>query len=195
MTTGKLDYYERLRSSIPPGHLEMLKIPNLGPRKIRALYQTLGITTLKELEAACRENRLVNLPGFGAKTQSNILKGIERLKHYQNRRLYLDALAIATPLLAAIKDSDITHWSLAGSLRRGAETVKDIDILTATTQPHRVADLFIHVAPIETILAHGETKVSVLLTAGISCDLRIVSPENFPYALHHLREVASTIPP
>ena len=86
MTTGKLEYYETLKASVPPGHLEMLKISGLGPKKIHALYEELGIKTIGELEYACHENRLVDLKGFGKKTQENILAGIERLKLYQGKK-------------------------------------------------------------------------------------------------------------
>lgn len=185
ITSGKLAYYERLKASVPPGHLEMLKIPQLGPKKIRTLYEALGITSIGELEYACRENRLLGLPGFGAKTQENILRGIERVKHYQARRLYIEAMESARSLLSALKDESFISLSLAGSLRRGAETVKDIDLLVATRHPHRVSEIFTATEPIETVIAQGETKVSVVLKTGINCDLRIVSPEEFPYALHH----------
>ena len=92
VTTGRLEYYEKLKASVPPGHLEMLRIPGLGPKKIRALHEKLSIETLGELEYACLENRLVELPGFGARTQQKILTGIERLKRYKERHLCSDAL-------------------------------------------------------------------------------------------------------
>jgi len=185
VTTGHLEYYEKLRASIPPGHLEMLKIPGLGPKKIRALYQELKITTIGELEYACRENRLVNLKGFGRKTQENILQGIERVKHYQARRLYAEALPDALTLSSLLSEKLSIPVTIAGSLRRGAETVKDIDLLVATHNPHEVGEAFSHLEPVETVTSRGETKVSVVLRSGINSDLRIVSPEEFPYALHH----------
>ena len=92
VTTGRLEYYDELKASIPPGHLEMLRIPGLGPKKIRALHEKLAIETLGELEYACMENRLVELPGFGEKTQQKILTGIEHLKRYKERHLYSEAL-------------------------------------------------------------------------------------------------------
>jgi DNA polymerase (family 10) len=95
VTTGALEYYENLRGSIPPGHIEMLRIEGLGPKKIRALYEKLHIETMGELEYACTENRLVELTGFGKKTQDKILAGIERLKRYQKRHLYADIIGEA----------------------------------------------------------------------------------------------------
>ena len=86
--TGQLRYYHDLKATIPAGHFEMLKIPGLGPKKIHILYEKLGIQTIGELEYACQENRLLDLPGFGSKTQQKILAGIDALKHYRERRLY-----------------------------------------------------------------------------------------------------------
>jgi DNA polymerase (family 10) len=88
VTTGKLQLLEELRNSIPPGHLEMLKIPGLGPKKIKTLYNALDTKTIGELEYACSENRLVELEGFGQKTQEKILQGIQQIKKYQGRYLF-----------------------------------------------------------------------------------------------------------
>lgn len=186
MTTGKLEYYDKLKTSVPPGHLEMLKISGLGPKKIHALYKELGITTVGELEYACHENRLIELKGFGKKTQDNILSGIEKLKHYQERRLYNEALDEADALLEALKrQKDIVAISIAGSLRRGNETVKDIDILASSRQPKKLAQAFANLDQVASVIAQGDTKVSVMLQAGINADLRIVTENEFPYALHH----------
>ncbi|NTW07077.1 MAG: hypothetical protein HGA29_04455, partial [Syntrophaceae bacterium] len=103
--TGKLAYYESLKSSIPPGHLEMLKITGLGPKKIHALYEQLGIKTMGELEYACHENRLVELKGFGKKTQDNILAGIEKVKLYNTRRLYAEVATDARELLSSLENN------------------------------------------------------------------------------------------
>lgn len=183
--TGHLDYYEKLKASIPAGHLEMLKIPGLGPKKIRVLHQELGITTIGELEYACQENRLVNLKGFGAKTQANILKGIGQIKHYRERRLYVEAYSDALNLSTMLTEKLSLPVAIAGSLRRGAETVKDIDLLVATHNSREAGETFIHLDPVETVTSKGATKVSVILKSGINSDLRIVKPEEFPYALHH----------
>jgi len=186
VTTGHLDYYEKLRATIPPGHLEMLRIPGLGPKKIRALFEKLSIETLGELEYACLENRLVELPGFGARTQEKILTGIGHLKRYKERHLYSEAFAAAESLLGELRSrKDVISASLAGSIRRGNETVKDIDLLAATTEPEALSRWFAGLPGVEDVIGRGDTKVSVGLKAGINCDLRIVSPQEFPYALHH----------
>jgi DNA polymerase (family 10) len=184
--TGKLEYYEKLKASVPAGHLEMLKIPGLGPKKIHALYEHLGIKDVGELEYACMENRLVDLKGFGKKTQDNILAGIAKLKVYKERRLYSEVAAEAQVLLDYLKkEKSILSISIAGSLRRGNETIKDIDILAATKNPEKLAGHFTSYKQVESVIASGETKVSVVLKSGINADLRIVTSTEYPYALHH----------
>ncbi len=186
MTTGQLEYYENLKTSIPPGHLEMLKISGLGPKKIHALYERLGIKTIGELEYACHENRLVELKGFGKKSQENILAGIEKLKVYKERRLYAEVEGQAEALLKFLRENkDVFAVSVAGSLRRGNETVKDIDILASSAHPEKLARAFANLDEVASVIAGGETKVSVNLKSGVNADLRIVTKDEFPYALHH----------
>jgi len=186
LSTGKLDYYEKLKASIPPGHLDMLKISGLGPKKIHIIYQELGITTMGELVYACHENRLAGLKGFGKKTQDNILAGIERLRHYSERRLYNEASGYADVLLEFLKkNKNVTDLSIAGSLRRGNDTIKDIDVLASSPDPERLAHDFAGYGEVASVIARGDTKVSITLQSGINADLRIVSPDEFPYALHH----------
>lgn len=186
VTTGKLEYYEKLKSLIPPGHLEMLKIKGLGPKKIRMLYEKLGIKTIGELEYACTENRLVELTGFGKKTQDKILAGIEIFKSYQEKHLYADIIGEAKAILDSVrKQKDVFSASLAGSIRRCNEVIKDIDIIASTKDSHELANFFASLPYVRNITLKGETMVSVVLRSGVNCDLRIVSKEEFPYALHH----------
>ncbi len=186
VTTGTLEYYDKLKSSIPPGHIEMLRIESLGPKKTRALYEKLRIETIGELEYACAENRLVELAGFGKKTQDKILAGIERLKRYQERHLYSDIIGEADCVINSIrKEKGVLSASLAGSIRRCNEIIKDIDIVACAKDPQSFADFFVSLPEIRNITARGETKVSVILESGVNGDLRIVSEEAFPYALHH----------
>jgi DNA polymerase (family 10) len=186
MTTGKLEYYDKLKTSVPPGHLEMLKISGLGPKKIHTLYEQLEIKTIGELEYACHENRLIELKGFGKKSQENILAGIEKLKVYKERRLYAEVEGQAEALLKSLKEyKDISAISIGGSLRRGNETVKDIDILASSSNPEKLARAFANLDEVASVVASGETKVSVNLKSGVNADLRIVTKDEFPYALHH----------
>ena len=186
VTTGTLKYYEDLNSSIPPGHIEMLKIQGLGPKKIRALYGKLKIKTIGELEYACIENRLVELTGFGKKTQDKILAGIERLKRYKKRHLFADIVGEAESLLDSVrKQKDVILASLAGSIRRRNEVIRDIDILASAKSPLNLADFFVYLPEVQDVTVKGETKVGVVLKSGINADLRIVAEKEFPYALHY----------
>lgn len=186
MTTGQLAYYESLKSSIPPGHLEMLKISGLGPKKIHTLYKHFGIKTIGELEYACHENRLLELKGFGKKTQDNILTGIKKLRHYQERRLYAEVITDAMALYDRLRKSkEIIRSDIAGSLRRSAETVKDIDIVASSQNALKLAEYFADLPQVAAISGKGTTKVSVTLKTGMNADLRIVSDEEYPHALLH----------
>jgi len=182
--TGKMSYYEDLKKDIPASLLELMQIPNLGPRKIRILYDELGIATRGELEYACKENRLISLPGFGQKTQENILKGIEFLKKYMGQYLFGDVYAVAEGLRERLKKAFAEHpIEVCGSIRRRKEVVRDIDILAAGEDYERITSAFISAPEVEEVLLRGDTKTSCRLKTGIEADLRVVSREAFPYAL------------
>ncbi len=186
--TGKSHDLEELKARIPAGLLEMLKIPGMGPKKVKAVWEKLGITTVGELEYACKENRLVDLEGFGAKTQEKILKGIELLRKYSERHLLSEARSIAEQVYERLKQrKEFIRLEIAGSLRRWKETIKDIDILGSSSEEHRqvLMDYFATLPEVETIIAKGSTKTSVVLINGINVDLRIVSDIQFPYALQY----------
>ena len=186
--TGKVAELEQLKSTIPSGLIEMLKIPGMGPKKIKAVWEKLGITTLGELEYACKENRLVDLEGFGQKTQEKILAGIEMVKRFSERHLLSEVREQAEALFEQVQGfPGIIRSELAGSLRRWKETVKDIDILVSAKDEDRdaIMDRFTGLPQVETIIAKGHTKSSIVLQSGINADLRVVSDEQFPYALHH----------
>lgn len=186
VTTGALEYYNTLKASIPQGLVEMLKIQGLGPKKIKILHDKLQITTIGELEYACIENHLIEIPGFGRKTQENILKGIQHYKKYSQRHLYADVIREADNILEKLSQhAAVTHSCIAGSLRRCRETVKDIDILVATDNSANIADWFEALPQVERVTGRGDTKVSVILTSGINCDLRIVRKAEYPHALQH----------
>lgn len=186
VTTGSLSYYEELKESVPEGLLEILKVPGLGPRKVRSLYEMLEITTLAELEYACRENRLVKLKGFGKKTQDNILEGIEFIRRYQDQFFYSEARRIAESLLDRLKEfPDLGQVSLAGSIRRSKEIVKDIDLVASAGDPAGLVSYFTGLPEVDEVIASGETKASVRLEEGINVDLRVVKEDQFAYALHH----------
>src|SRR5437867_6422964 len=182
--TGKLGYYEELKAATPPGLVAMLDIPGVGPKKIKILYDELGIETVEQLEAACRENKVAKLKGFGEKTQANICDGILRRRAYAARHLISDALPMAERLLEALRSHpDVIRCSAAGSLRRHREIIGDIDLLASSKQPANVLDFFAQQPSVINVIAKGETKASVLLKGGIQSDLRVVSDAEFPFAL------------
>lgn len=186
VTTGKLKYYEELKQSVPLGLVEMLKIPGLGPKKIKTLYDKLGITTIGELEYACIENRLLSLPGFGEKTQKKIFEGIQFIKQFSGHHLYFEAYEEAVKLKEYLESTGLViRCEIAGSIRRKKEIVKDIDILATSAQPEKLMECFVNYQGIKDVVAKGDTKASVVLNSGINADLRVVKDEEFPYALHH----------
>jgi DNA polymerase (family 10) len=186
VTTGRLAYHEELKKEFPATIFDLLKIPGLGPKRVRLLYQKLGIRSLGELEYACVENRLLTLDGFGEKSQAKILDGIQQLKRHQGRFLFSDAMEAADGLIAALRGGpDVIRISLAGSLRRRKETAKDIDLLVSSDSPAAVMARFIALPGVADIIAHGDTKSSIRLSTGLQADLRVVTDREFPYALHH----------
>ena len=184
VTTGKLAYYEELKAATPPGLVAMLEIPGLGPKKIKALHDELGIETVEQLEQACQGGQIAGLKGFGEKTQTNILEGIHRRRAYASRHLISAALPTAEPLLEALRSHpDVIRCSAAGSLRRHREVIGDIDLLASSKKPVEVIEFFTRQPGILNVIAKGETKASVLLEGGIQSDLRVVSDAEYPFAL------------
>jgi DNA polymerase (family 10) len=187
VTTGHLAYYETLKQLVPAGLLEMLTIPGMGPRKVKAVYDQLGITTVGELEYACHENRLVDLPGFGRKTQENIINAINQLKQHRGQYLYPEAMQVARPLLDALAASDLTtQVALAGSLRRRQETVEQIDLVAGTTQEERLRATVATWSLVEGVRLSEPCHLSLRLQGGVDADIHLVDDKAFPFALHAL---------
>jgi len=181
---GSFPQHDELLAATPPGLVEMLRIPGLGAKKVRVLHDELGVETVGELEYACKENRLVDLPGFGAKTQDNVLRGIRFFKRNIGRFLIDHARQAAEEIAGALQQDAKAHRCvIAGSLRRWRETIGDIDILCTTSDPAGTMDFFTSMNAVEHVSAHGETKSSVVLAGGINVDLRVVSEDEFPFAL------------
>ncbi len=184
LETGTLQKYEELKREIPPELLKFLEIPGFGPKKAKIVYEKLGIKTIEELEKACLEHRLARLPGFGPKTEENILKGIKLLKQKRGRLPLGLVLPWAEELVSLLKKkSPVDRIDIAGSIRRRRETVKDIDILVTSKNPLKVMEIFVSLPMVEEVLLQGETKTSVRLKQGIQVDLRVVDPECYGAAL------------
>jgi DNA polymerase (family X) len=184
VTTGALGYYEELKASVPAGLVAMLGIPGLGPKKVKALHDKLGVETVEQLEQACQAGRVATLDGFGEKTQAKILEGIAFRRQYATRHLLSDALTAAGPVLETLRSHpDVIRVSTGGSVRRHKEVIGDIDFLASSKQPANVIDLFTTQPGVLDVIAKGETKASVHLEGGIQADLRVVSDAEYPFAL------------
>ena len=186
--TGTSEEYESVKASLPEGLLQMLRIPGLGPKRIKILYEKLKIKSIGELKNACESHRLARLDGFGEKTEENILKGIELIAKSSDKHLYPYARASADRILEVISGlSEVKRCEVAGSLRRKKEIIGDIDIVVSASEKSRkkIFDVFVGHPDVQSIIARGDTKSSVILKSGINCDLRIVEDREFPFALNY----------
>ena len=183
---GVLPFHQKLKASIPAGLLEVMQIPGLGPKKVRALWTLLAVEDLAKLKEVCESGAVAELKGFGAKTQDKILEGIKNRIAYGKRHRWYEAAAIAEPILAGLRAlPQVSHAESAGSLRRARETVGDLDFLVASSEPKPIMDWFVAYPGVKEVTAHGETKSSVRFENGLQADLRVVPAEQFYFALHH----------
>ncbi len=184
--TGNSAEYQELRISMPPGLLEIVKIPGLGPKRVRILYERLGIESVADLKAAAEQHRLSEVEGFGEKTEANILKGIARLAKSSDKHFIHKALQSAEEVAEMLrKRPDVGRCEIAGSLRRRKEIIGDIDIVVSASKEDREAIMTAFVGKGEGIIGQGDTKSSIVLSGGINCDLRIVEESEFPFALNY----------
>src|SRR5579862_6206888 len=192
--TGSLPFHEDLRKKTPPGLLEMLRLPGIGPKKVKALHDLLGLDTLDKLRAACDAGQVADLKGFGAKTQQKIVEGLGFLDQIGQRVRLDQALPLARTLLEGLeKLPGIIRIELCGSLRRQRETVKDIDILVSSNHAAPIMDAFVQGPHVQQIIGHGETKASIMAAGQdgqgkrflMNADLRVVSDKQFPFALNY----------
>jgi DNA polymerase (family 10) len=194
VTTGRLPFYEDLKKKTPPGLFQMLRIQGLGPKKVKALYDQLGIDTLDKLKAACESGEVARLKGFGAKTQENILAGLAFVSQTGERVRIDQALALADRVVEQLHDSPgVIRMEVCGSLRRRRETIRDLDVLISSDDPGPIMERFVGLPEVVQVTGHGATKSSVVLGLTtkrgrkilINADLRIVRDPQFPLALHH----------
>ncbi len=186
LATGKLEFYEKLRGEFPATLFELFELQGLGPKKIKAVYDQLGVKSLAELEAAAKDGRVAELPGFGAKTATNILKSIEEMKKHAGSFRLGDVADDAELMLEDLKSLEVVIQAAScGSYRRRKEVVHDLDFLVATKEPAAVSDFFVTHPMVESVIAHGPTKSSVRLKSGIQADLRVVTNGQFPFALNY----------
>lgn len=184
--TGVITEHLELKESVPAILVEMTRIPGLGPKKALNLYNSLGIESLEQLEQACRSDQIAQLPGFGGKSQKNILEGIEFVQRASERVHLGIAIPCAEEFIEALSAlKEVEQISTAGSLRRMKESVGDVDLVVGSASPSVVMDLFTSHRQVATILAKGKTKSSIRTHDDLQVDLRVVESELFGAALMH----------
>lgn len=186
LTTGKLEYYEKMKETIPSGVIELLDISEVGPKTARLLYEELGVDNIGKLEKAVKGHRIKGLPGMGEKSEDNILRGIELFKRRKERVLLGTALPLAEEIVGGLRQlKETSKISFAGSLRRKKETIGDIDILVTSQKPEKIMKTFTSLPQVREILAEGPTKSSVITKDDIHVDVRVVEPISFGAALQY----------
>ncbi len=185
-TTGRLEFYEKLKAEFPETLFELFEISGLGPKKIAALYSQLQVASIADLKRVCESGEAGKLSGFGEKTVVKLLESIAfREEHASEFRLD-QVYALAQGILEALRGhEDVSRAEVCGSFRRGKEVVHDLDFLVATRHPERVIGDFVKLPEVEKVIAQGGTKASVYASNGVQCDLRAVSSAEFPFALNY----------
>ena len=184
--TGKLEFYDKLKEEFPPSIFDLFEVQGLGPKKIKTLYDELGVVSLEKLKAACLEGRVAKLAGFGEKTQSKILEGMAANEKFADRFLLGKIGIVVESILEMLRmHPEISRVAVAGSYRRAKETVGDLDFLVATKEGALVCEDFTTLPEVESVIACGDTKASVRLKNGMHCDLRAVKNAEFPFALQY----------
>jgi DNA polymerase (family 10) len=186
LSSGKCHTLEELRSKIPPGLTELLKLQGLGPKKVKVLYDELAVDSVDRLEKAAQAGRLRNLPGMGVKTEEKILKSIEHYRAGMGRFKLSVGFQYAEALLRHLKGVlGVKRLDPAGSFRRRRETIGDLDILAICGKGCKVMDRFAGYGDVAEVMARGETKSSVRLKCGLQVDLRVLEEESYGAALHY----------
>jgi len=187
LTTGKLEFYEKLAREIPPGLVDMLRVEGLGPKRVKQIYDNLKVTTLDELAAAAKDGKLRDLPGMGAKSEAKIVAGIEALARHGDARIPLGvAWPIAQAMLVELSAvPGVVRSAVGGSLRRMRDTIGDIDLLVAADSPDAVMDRFAALENVETVAGRGPTKTNVVLLNGLGVDLRVLPVDRWGTLLNY----------
>jgi len=180
VTTGQLEFLTRLEAEVPPALLELTRVPGLGPRTAKDIYDSLGILSIDALEEAARTHRLLGVRGIKAKTEENILKGIAMLKRTKGRIYFPEAWILADFLLTTLRAlPGVKRAEIAGSARRASETVGDLDLLVASDDPEAMAGEFARLPQVDEVIAREGTATSIRVRSGMRVDLRAVKPGSF----------------
>jgi DNA polymerase (family 10) len=184
LETGRIKAHVELKKTIPPGLLDLLNIPSVGPKTAKLLYDKLKVKSVEDLEKAIAKGRLCGLFGIKEKTIENIAKGIALLKKAGSRLTLAQATLISEEFLKELKKlPEVKTLSCAGSLRRQKETVRDIDLLATSAKPQKIMDAFVRIDPQAEVITHGQTKSSVRTKSGVQVDCRVVEDKSFGAAL------------
>ncbi|MBP9501304.1 MAG: DNA polymerase/3'-5' exonuclease PolX [Candidatus Promineofilum sp.] len=181
LTSGKLEFYDKLSREIPPTLVDLLRVEGLGPKRVKQIYDSLNITTLDELTIAARQGKLRDLPGMGAKSEAKLVAAIEALSRHGDNRVPLGvAWPIAQQMIAALRQvPGVKLSAVGGSLRRMKDTIGDIDLLVAADSPEQVMDRFGKLDMVESVEARGPTRSRVSLLTGLGVDLRVLPAERW----------------
>ena len=184
--TGKLTYLDELKLEFPDTFFDLFEISNLGPKKIKKLYDNLQIDSIDKLEASCKNNEISKISGFGKKSVEAILESISFRKSNSKFFRIGDIAPIAESILEFLRQLPQTSQAeIAGSYRRGKEIVHDIDFIVATKLPVEIINKFTEMPEVAQVISKGKTKSSVRLNNGLQCDLRAVKNSEFPFALNY----------
>lgn len=184
--SGGLQQLEELKRHVPAELGELMKVPGLGPKRVRTLYRELGIASMEDLEKAARQEFIRELQGFGPKIEHEILEAVEGIQGREKRTLLIKAEEIAEPLAEYLRKSkQVEEVTIAGSYRRRKETVGDLDLVAMSNSGNEVIDYFIKYDEVDQVLSRGATRSSVVLRSGIQADLRVVPRENYGAALFY----------
>ncbi len=184
LRTGRIAFHEQLKIEVPAGLAKMVEIPSVGPKTAKQIYDQFRIQSFEELEALCKTDKLLGVPGFKQKTIDNILRGIEVYRRRKGNYLLGRTIPIATELCAYL-ESTAERVAYAGSLRRMKEIVHDVDILAASATPEKTLQAFLNMPRVEAVLAQGGTKASVRVQDDLQVDLRVVEPSCWGAAMHY----------
>lgn len=186
LTTGHIKAYDDLVSSTPKGMKELLQLQGVGPKTVALLHEKLGVSTVDELEAAARQHRIRRLPGMGPTKEANILKAIERHRRRSTRIPLSAAVRIVERIMSYLEGIEgLSNITVAGSYRRGKETVGDIDILATSSRPSESIAAFVRMPMVDDILGQGPTKASIIIEGTVQVDLRIVEPRSYGTLLQY----------
>jgi len=184
--TGHLAYHDELKAKLPIDLASLTRVEGVGPRTAKLLYETLGIRTLDDLERAAKAHKLRQVKGLGSKTEEKMLRGIAEARRAEDRVSLWSGLCLATELCDRLEASGhFARLEPAGSLRRGRETVGDLDLLAVSSDPQAASGAFVSLPNVEEVLARGEKKASVRIGGGLKVDLRLVPRESFGAALQY----------